>query len=187
MYSMNSIIVLSYYVPLALQKQTPGFSADLPALSCADIFQSNSQSLSGYYWIQSCNGSVYIYCDMTLTCKGVSGGWMQVVKLDMTNSSHQCPPGTTLRTDLPKRLCGIGISGEGCSSTTFDTYIWNWVQPSLWEDYWISGWDSRCIWSSTVTINWQCLCWGYQSHSWQQSLQAHLDLCSSPWWSRYPS
>ena len=44
------------------------------------------------------------------------------LKLDVTNSSHQCPPGTTLRTDLPRRLCGIGISGEGCSSTTFDTY-----------------------------------------------------------------
>jgi hypothetical protein len=45
---------------------------------------------------------------------------MQVVNLDMTNTSHQCPPGTTLRTDLPKRLCGIGISGLGCSSTIFD-------------------------------------------------------------------
>ena len=47
---------------------------------------------------------------------------MQVVKLDMTNSSHQCPPGTTLRTDLPRRLCGIGINGRGCSSTIFDMY-----------------------------------------------------------------
>ena len=30
--------------------------------------------------------------------------------------------GTTLRTDLPRHLCGIGINGTGCSSTTFDTY-----------------------------------------------------------------
>ena len=47
-----------------------------------------------------------------------------MVKLDMTNSSHQCPPGTTLRTDLPKRLCGIGSRqvGEGCSSTIFNAY-----------------------------------------------------------------
>ena len=35
---------------------------------------------------------------------------MQVVKLNMTNINHQCPPGTTLRTELPRRLCGIGIS-----------------------------------------------------------------------------
>ena len=44
---------------------------------------------------------------------------MQVVKLDMTNSCHQCPPGTRLRTDLPRRLCGSGTSGD-CSSTFFD-------------------------------------------------------------------
>ena len=55
---------------------------------------------------------------MTLTCKGVGGGWMQVAKLDMTNS-HQCPPGTRLRADHSKRLCGIDINGPGCSSTTF--------------------------------------------------------------------
>ena len=47
---------------------------------------------------------------------------MQVVNLDMTNTSHQCPPGTTLRTDLPRHLCGISISGSGCSSTNFDLY-----------------------------------------------------------------
>ena len=105
------------------QKHMQGLSADLPALSCAEILHYVVQSPSGYYWLQSTNGSaIYVYCDMTLTCKGVSGGWMQVVKLDMTNSSHQCPPGTTLRTDLPSRLCGIGISGLGCSSTIFDMY-----------------------------------------------------------------
>ena len=43
---------------------------------------------------------------------------MQVAKLDMTNSSHQCPPGTRLRTNLPRRLCGIVLNGPGCSSTT---------------------------------------------------------------------
>ena len=44
------------------------------------------------------------------------------VNLDMTNTTHQCPPGTTLRTDLPKRLCGISISGLGCSSTIFNLH-----------------------------------------------------------------
>ena len=49
---------------------------------------------------------------------------MQVVNLDMTNTSHQCPPGTTLRTDLPKRLCGSDLSSgsSGCTSTIFDLY-----------------------------------------------------------------
>ena len=45
---------------------------------------------------------------------------MQVVKLNMTNTSHQCPPGTRLRTDLNKRVCGRGTDNAGCSSSFFD-------------------------------------------------------------------
>jgi hypothetical protein len=63
-----------------------------PAASCAEIMITGLQfTPSGYYsyWLQSANGSViHVFCDMTLTCKGVGGGWMQVAKLDMTNSSH---------------------------------------------------------------------------------------------------
>ena len=47
---------------------------------------------------------------------------MQVVKLNMTNSSQHCPSGTRLRTDLPKRLCGNILIGPGCSSTIFDVH-----------------------------------------------------------------
>ena len=100
----------------------PGMIASHPATSCQEIYNLNPIAPSGYYWLQSTNDSavhVYMYCDMTLTCKGVGGGWMQVAKLDMINSSHQCPPGTRLRTDDAKRLYGIGINGTGCSSTTF--------------------------------------------------------------------
>lgn len=97
-----------------------GLHSSYPASSCREIFN-NTQNPSGYYWLQSANGSaVRVYCNMTLTCKGVSGGWMQVAKLDMTNASHQCPTGTRLRADLPKRVCGIDLDGSGCSSTIFD-------------------------------------------------------------------
>ena len=95
-----------------------------PAISCADIFQKRPNTPSGYYWLRSDNGSaVCVFCDMTLTCKGVGGGWMQVAKLDMTNSSHQCPPGTRLTQDLPKQLCGNSNgTSPGCSSTLFHVY-----------------------------------------------------------------
>ena len=93
------------------------------AISCDEIFNINQNASSGYYWLQSTNGStVRVFCDMTLTCKGVGGGWMQVVKLNMTNRSHQCPPGTRLRTDLPKRLCGINQDGRGCTSAIFTVH-----------------------------------------------------------------
>ena len=47
---------------------------------------------------------------------------MQVAKLDMTNSSHQCPPGTRLRADLSRRVCGINQNGPGCTSSIFNVH-----------------------------------------------------------------
>ena len=50
---------------------------------------------------------------------------MQVAKLDMANSSYQCPPGTRLSNDLlgyNKTLCGINSDGTGCSSTIFSVH-----------------------------------------------------------------
>ena len=97
--------------------------ANSPVASCAEILDTIQSAPSGYYWLQSINDSaVRVYCDMTLTCKGVGGGWMQVAKLDMTNSSQQCPPGTRLRTNFPKRVCGVNFDGPGCSSTTFNVH-----------------------------------------------------------------
>lgn len=46
---------------------------------------------------------------------------MQVVKLNMTNTSHQCPPGTRLKTNVPKRVCGRTVN-NGCSSSFFSVH-----------------------------------------------------------------
>ena len=105
----------------------PGMTASHPTTSCSGIFNFNPQTPSGYYWLEASDGSaIRLYCNMTLSCKGVGRGWMQVAKLDMTNSSHQCPPGTTQRTYTyqsgSKRLCGWGITTAGCSSTTLSTH-----------------------------------------------------------------
>ena len=49
---------------------------------------------------------------------------MQVAKLNMTNSSHQCPPGTTLRLSLPERprVCGRVQNVPGCNSSDFNAH-----------------------------------------------------------------
>ena len=74
---------------------------------------------TGYYWVKTPNGSyIQVYCDMTRSCNGVTGGWMRVAELDMTNSSLQCPSGFRLRNDSNRRTCGISPH-FGCSSVTF--------------------------------------------------------------------
>ena len=85
--------------------------------SCAALPPS---SPSGYYLVgASISSAVRVYCDMTRSCGGVTGGWRRVAELDMTNSSHQCPSGLQQRTDSNKRTCGIRSSG--CFSVTFST------------------------------------------------------------------
>ena len=77
---------------------------------------------SGYYWVRASNGSaVRVYCDMTRSCGGVTGGWMRVAELDMTNSCHQCPSGLRQRTDSNTRTCVRDSNSRGCSSVTFSS------------------------------------------------------------------
>ena len=98
-----------------------GLHPPLVVTSCAALPPS---SPSGYYWVRASNGSaVRVYCDMTRSCGGVTGGWMRVAELDMTNSSHQCPSGLRQRTDSNNRTCVRGSDSRGCSSVTFSSAI----------------------------------------------------------------
>ena len=97
----------------------PGHFPFHPADSCAALPPS---SPSGYYWVRDSDGSaVSVYCDMTRSCGGVTGGWMRVAGLDMTNSSHQCPSGLIERIYSGKRACVRNKSTGGCSSINFIT------------------------------------------------------------------
>ena len=85
----------------ATQKQA-GQHSETPAASCAALSPS---SPSGYYWVRASNGSaVRVYCDMTRSCGGITGGWTRVAELNMTDSSHQCPSGLTLRTESDSNI-----------------------------------------------------------------------------------
>ena len=108
----------------------PGRYSSYPAGSCAALPPS---SPSGYYWVRASDGSaVSVYCDMTRSCGGVTGGWMRVAELDMTNSSHQCPSGLMERTDSGKRTCVRIETSAGCSS------INNFITPGV-EYYNVCG------------------------------------------------
>ena len=87
-----------------------------PTSSCAALLPS---SPSGYYWVRASNGSaVSVYCDMTRSCGGVTGGWMRVRFLDMTSNYHQCPSGLREHNDdSPNiRTCVRNETSGGCSS-----------------------------------------------------------------------
>ena len=102
--------------------RVPGSTPSRPAASCKEIKELNPTAPSGYYWLKGTGGSSYhMYCDMSRSCGGITGGWMRVTKINMTNSSHTCPEGLKLLT-TPKRLCAMNIDGGGCSSATFDLH-----------------------------------------------------------------
>ena len=105
-------------IALLRNLQTPAY----PASSCSEILAAFPSSPSDYYWLRAGNGSsIRVYCDMTRTCGGITGGWMQLANIDMTNSSHTCPQGLRTLT-TPLRMCGRSITSAGCSSATFDSH-----------------------------------------------------------------
>ena len=100
----------------------PGSTPSHPAASCKEIKELSPTAPSGYYWLRGTgDSSVHMYCDMSRSCGGITGGWMRVTRLNMTNSSHTCPAGLKLLT-TPKRLCAKNIDGGGCSSATFNLH-----------------------------------------------------------------
>ena len=75
---------------------------------------------SGYYLSRASNGSVVrVYCDMTLSCGNITGGWMRVAELNMTDTSQQCPGNFVDRNESGIRQCRI--PGKRCYSVHHPT------------------------------------------------------------------
>ncbi len=94
-------------------------SEDHPAASCKELHEGYPDAPSGYYWIGQSGSPVSVYCDMTRTCGDLTGGWMRVANIDMTNTSQQCPSGFRL-TSSPKRVCDI--TSYGCASASLSVH-----------------------------------------------------------------
>ena len=89
-----------------------------PATSCKNLYGTHDAS-SGYYWIGEVGSAVRVYCNMSLTCGDMTGGWMRVANIDMTDTSQNCPSGLSL-ISTPKRVCDI--TSNGCVSNDFDIH-----------------------------------------------------------------
>ena len=88
--------------------------------SCAEIFKNNPNAPSGEYLLQDQDGRVKtVYCDMTTSCGGVTGGWMRVGFFDMADSSQLCPGSLKMREVSSVRMCTPVADAPGCSSVFF--------------------------------------------------------------------
>ena len=52
----------------------------IPFTSCKDLYDIHNAS-SGYYWIGEIGSAVRVYCNMSLTCGNLTGGWMRVANM----------------------------------------------------------------------------------------------------------
>ena len=85
---------------------------------CADILHRNPSSPSGYYRVGSnCTGARLVYCDMSLTCGGITGGWMRIAQLD----PQHCPTGFTNTSFNGTQTCIPHNQSSGCTSVSFNT------------------------------------------------------------------
>ena len=96
-----------------------GTTSCYPAKSCREIYSYNiaSRGQSGYYWINNTDSIIKVYCDMELTCGGITGGWMRIANID-TTEGDDCPSGWSKITQ-PRPLCRGSGDAAGCYSAYF--------------------------------------------------------------------
>ena len=86
--------------------------------SCKEIYASNPDSPSGYYW-RNTSPPEMMYCEMSTTrCGDITGGWTRVAHIDMTSTEGTCP--SSLDTITSPRSCSPR-GGPGCSSVRYST------------------------------------------------------------------
>ena len=91
---------------------------DINHSPCAGILHRNPSSPSGYYRVvTNCTGARLVYCDMSLTCGGITGGWMRIAQLD----PQHCPTGFTNTSFNGAQTCIPQNQSSGCTSVSFNT------------------------------------------------------------------
>ena len=108
--------------PTTSPSSTPGPSEDRPAQSCHHVYQKDSSSPSGYYWINTTEGPTEAYCVMNPPDCNITGGWMRVVLHNMTDPRTTTCPGDTIgHTPNGKRLCAVS-SHDHCDPVVFPVH-----------------------------------------------------------------
>ena len=103
-----------------------GRTPEQPVNSCTELAEREPNIPSGNYWIlNSTQSPVQVFCEMGEVFPAglnVTGGWVRVANLNMTNPNQQCPENLQRSyTNQPIRLCGKSTDSS-CDSVIFTTY-----------------------------------------------------------------
>ena len=102
---------------------TPDTQCELSTASCKELYRCNPNTPSGYYNITTPQGVERVYCEMNTTnCGSITGGWMRVAFIDMTDPGNSCPPEFTPETQSSIRMCRTSRSGRGCTSVNYSVH-----------------------------------------------------------------
>ena len=105
-----------------LLDRTPEYLAN----SCTELAEQEPDIPSGNYWIlNSTQSPVQVFCEMGEVFPAslnVTGGWVRVANLNMTDPDQQCPENLQLSFTSSIRVCGRSSNGNSCDSVTFTTY-----------------------------------------------------------------
>ena len=118
---------VSTLLPGVVRCRLPGRTPEYPVTSCTDLAEQEPDIPSGNYWIlNSTQSPVQVFCEMGdvfSSSLNVTGDWVRVANLNMTDPDQQCPENLQLSyTDQPIRMCGRRSVSPGCDSVTFTTY-----------------------------------------------------------------
>ena len=119
-----SVAILPSVSPSTSPSPTPGpigDSEDRPAQSCHHVYQTDSSSPSGYYWINTTEGPTEAYCVMNPPDCNITGGWMRVALHNMNNTHTTCLGDTVERTANGKRFCVVS-GDDHCDPVVFPVH-----------------------------------------------------------------
>ena len=118
--NQNISALLQEVVHCMLLGRTP----EHPANSCTELAEREPDIPSGNYWIlNSTQSPVEVFCeigDVFLPSFNITGDWVRVANLNMTDPEQQCPENLNLSYTNPMRVCGRRTD-RSCDSVTFTT------------------------------------------------------------------
>ncbi len=110
-------------VASVLRRKYFGLNPDLPATSCAEIYENNADPQNRYYFIPNANGDTRSFCRFDLETSGERDryGWQLLTLLNMSNPDTNCPNEFQMvtHTESGVRYCRKSIDGNGCTAIMY--------------------------------------------------------------------